>query len=112
MANVMSITLTCGEQSENHAGMRKQGAGLAKEGLTELELQHARKRLLEHGCERVEGTVYGFAEVPLTAVYRAGLEVIFGEKLIGCQMEGNRYDNVGKQGIGVHGDQERKIVVG
>eukprot|EP00854_Cymbomonas_tetramitiformis_P009915 gene9915-11741_t len=204
----LGITLTCGEQSENHAGMQKQGAGLAKEGLTEQELQDARKRLLEHGCEQVEvrellcseyvnkrgyflhapdgvnavlragcaklgvlrdclngrpythkalleeqaglewntqyfdvrqkkvlqkrarhnlcyaetrvepdlergqGTVYSFSEVPVTDVYRAGLGVIFGEKLSGCQMEGNRYDNVGKQGIGVHGDQERKIVVG
>lgn len=58
-----------------------------------------------------KGSVFDFAALPALSAWRAGIERVLGEKVAGLPAEGNRYDGEDKQGIGFHGDSERRIVV-
>lgn len=51
-----TITLTYGEQSENHKGMQINGSGLAEEGLTKADLEATKQALEKEGlvCELVD----------------------------------------------------------
>lgn len=46
-----AICLTCGEQSENHVGMQKLGAGLADVGFSIDDLQTAKQNFEKIGCQ-------------------------------------------------------------
>ncbi len=45
------ITLTAGEQSENHIGMKKNGNGLADHGFDKKDLIRMKKKFQDLGCE-------------------------------------------------------------
>lgn len=194
----VAITLTAGEQSENHAGMKQYGDGLAETGFSIAELSAAEEKWEAAGCaamlirldrelkgaailgatpaavlvvkagvdkilaehdktaddlfaeqmsfqwdttywdtrrKRVlnkiarhnvcfgdttvppdiankQGTIMGYDELPVTAAYRAGLQQFFGDKATTPELEGNKYYDVSKCGIGPHGDGERRRVIG
>lgn len=65
----------------------------------------------EPDYEAGRGRVVAFADVPRLAAVRAALPRVFGAKAAGLYAEGNYYYDVGKCGIGFHGDGERRIVV-
>lgn len=53
LQEIITITLTAGEQSENHIGMEKQGNGLAREGFTIDELKKIKNKFEILGCQCV-----------------------------------------------------------
>jgi hypothetical protein len=57
------------------------------------------------------GRIVSFEDVPLTKKIRDDLPKYLGNKAFELQGEGNYYYDVGKTGIGFHGDGERRIVV-
>lgn len=59
-----------------------------------------------------KGTIYKFADLPLTNKIRETLPTLFGEKARNLLAEGNYYFDLEKTGIGFHGDAERKDVIG
>ena len=59
-----------------------------------------------------KGTIYKFADLPLTNKIRETLPTLFGEKANNLLAEGNYYFDLEKTGIGFHGDSERKDVIG
>ncbi len=65
----------------------------------------------EPNYEAGQGRVVDFANVPLTAALRDGLQHYFGPKAASLYAEGNYYYDATKCGIGFHGDTERRIVI-
>ncbi|MBL4898264.1 MAG: hypothetical protein JKX76_01325 [Colwellia sp.] len=65
----------------------------------------------ESDYEIGNGTVVAFGDVPLTSTIRENLPNAFGEKAANLYCEGNYYYNNEKTGIGMHGDNERRIVI-
>ena len=64
----------------------------------------------EPDYENKKGRVISFEHAPLMTELKEAIEALIGvENLI---VEGNRYYDVSKCGIGYHGDTERRIVVG
>jgi len=59
-----------------------------------------------------KGTIYKFADLPLTNKIRETLPTLFGDKASNLLAEGNYYFDLEKTGIGFHGDSERKDVIG
>ena len=59
-----------------------------------------------------KGTVYSWSQLPILNHLRDSLCAWLGEKGSNLECEGNRYYNHDKCGIGLHGDTERKKVVG
>ena len=58
--------------------------------------------------ENKKGTIIGFEQSPLVEKLLRVVEILMNDKdLI---VEGNQYDDVGKNGIGPHGDTERVLV--
>lgn len=58
--------------------------------------------------ENKKGTIIGFVQSPLVGRLLKVVEILMNDKdLI---VEGNQYDDVGKNGIGPHGDTERVLV--
>lgn len=188
-----AICLTCGEQSENHVGMQKQGNGLSKSGFTIQELLDAKINFEKIGCkceyyrldnmsgleeeefekaglliirnaiskitpknahqmyleninykwdtkywdvrrskvlnkrarhnvcfgktsqepdfENKKGTIISYDKVPITTLWRNSLSKFIGKNAEQLEIEGNRYYNIKKCGIGFHGDAERKKVI-
>jgi hypothetical protein len=62
--------------------------------------------------ENKKGTIYSFSEVPSLEVIRKSLSSSLGKKANNLLAEGNLYMDGTKNGIGYHGDSERRIVVG
>jgi len=58
--------------------------------------------------EEKSGTIIGYNQVPTMAIWKSELEKIIGDKKL--EAEGNLYQDAKKQGIGFHGDGERKKV--
>lgn len=186
-----AICLTCGEQSENHVGMQKQGKGLSKSGFSLEELMNAKKNFENIGCnceyyrldnmiegdgfeeaalliirngifkitgknahqmylentnykwdskywdvrrskvlnkrarhnvcfgsmnqdpdfENKKGTIIAYDRVPITTLWKNSLSKFIGKKAKELEIEGNRYYDIKKCGIGFHGDAERKKVI-
>ncbi len=61
--------------------------------------------------EAKRGTIIGYDRVPILAKWRLMLPVLFGPKATECEVEGNFYKNVKVNGIGPHGDAERRRVI-
>jgi len=62
--------------------------------------------------ENKKGTVYNFADLPMTHAIRNGLSnIINNNKIKNLQCEGNYYYDLESTYIGFHGDAERRIVV-
>ncbi len=59
-----------------------------------------------------KGTVVPFSDVPLTRKLRNKLPKFFGKKAKKMKCEGNYYYDVKTCGVGFHGDEERKRVIG
>lgn len=59
-----------------------------------------------------KGTIVAWSDVPKLAGLRAKLAQMLGEKAKDLACEGNYYYDIGKTGIGFHGDGERRKVVG
>ena len=57
------------------------------------------------------GTVVAYKDVPYTDSLKKGIETWIGPKGVGLQCEGNYYETPDTQGIGFHGDSERRKVV-
>jgi hypothetical protein len=57
-----------------------------------------------------QGTLIAWDAVPITSSIRNGLPLFLGPKAHNLKGEGNKYINVLKNGIGPHGDSERKKV--
>ena len=57
-----------------------------------------------------QGTLIAWDAVPITSSIRNGLPLFLGPKAHNLKGEGNKYMNVLKNGIGPHGDSERKKV--
>lgn len=204
--NNVTITLTAGEQSENHVGMQKYGDGVAEEGFTLSELKKIKQKFEAIGCECIykklnsyltdaekkdtedaavliirkgidqllshgsmiledkqkptsddmfqehvdlnwdrkyydtrrskvlnkharynlcyaetghkpdyenkKGRVVSYDDIPITKYVLKKFEKYFGDKGSDIQLEGNKYYDITKCGIGYHGDGERKIVIG
>ena len=60
--------------------------------------------------ENKKGTVIDWNSVPFTSAIRKGLPLFLGQKAANLVGEGNKYEHK-KQGIGAHGDSERRKVV-
>tara|TARA_B100000795_G_scaffold231385_1_gene189197 strand:- start:5108 stop:6043 length:936 start_codon:yes stop_codon:yes gene_type:complete len=58
--------------------------------------------------EDLSGTIIGYDRVPRMAIWKNELEKIIGDTEL--EAEGNLYQDAKKQGIGFHGDGERKKV--
>lgn len=58
------------------------------------------------------GTVVSFASLPYCASLRVKLPEIFGPKAENLFAESNLYYDLSKCGIGLHGDTERRLVIG
>ena len=58
--------------------------------------------------EELSGTIIGYDRVPIMAIWKNELEKIIGD--VELEAEGNLYQDAKKQGIGFHGDGERKKV--
>ena len=65
----------------------------------------------EPDYENKKGTIIAFDKVPLTNLWKNKLKLIFGEKANNLEVEGNKYYDIKKCGIGFHGDGERKKVI-
>lgn len=61
--------------------------------------------------ENGKGTIIAYKDVPLLNELRDKLPKIFGKKAKDLVIEGNHYYDINKNGIGFHGDAERKIVI-
>lgn len=59
-----------------------------------------------------KGTIVAFDQVPLLSRVYQRLPLFFGSKASNIQAEGNHYYDTRKCGVGFHGDEERKIVIG
>ena len=57
-----------------------------------------------------KGTIVSYDSLPKLLEIKTKLENMIGDQ--GLQCEGNLYDNIEKNGIGWHGDSERKKVIG
>ena len=60
--------------------------------------------------ENKKGTIISWETVPYTYAIYKGLTSFLGEKAANLVGEGNKYENKEKQGIGAHGDTERRKV--
>ena len=59
------------------------------------------------------GTTISWGEVPILKELRGSLSLAFGDSAIGLKCEGNMYTDITKHnGIGRHGDSERRKVIG
>jgi alkylated DNA repair dioxygenase AlkB len=65
----------------------------------------------EPDYENKKGRVIALDDVPRLQSLMRTLEATFGEKMMNLKVEGNRYYDTGKCGIGWHGDSERVKVV-
>ena len=65
----------------------------------------------EPNYEAGKGRIISFEDIPLTKNIRSKLLEYFGEKAKDLVAEGNLYYNINYNGIGYHGDSERKIVI-
>lgn len=61
--------------------------------------------------ENGKGTIIPFDNIPLTGHIKGILPQYFGDKAERLVAEGNLYYNINYNGIGFHGDAERKIVI-
>ena len=61
--------------------------------------------------ENKRGTIIAYDSVPLLKKWREMLGTIFGDMAKDLEVEGNKYHNVKKCGIGEHGDEERIKVI-
>lgn len=60
-----------------------------------------------------KGTIYAFEEVPILSKLRDEItNLCENKKIKDLFVEGNRYYDISKTGIGFHGDGERKITIG
>lgn len=59
-----------------------------------------------------EGTVVGFNHLPILSHVRQYLPTLLNAKATNLVGEANHYYDIGKCGIGAHGDAERKLVIG
>lgn len=66
----------------------------------------------EPDYEAGRGRVVAFRDVPHTGAVRAGLPDYFGEAARDLYAEGNYYYDAQTCGIGMHGDGERRVVIG
>ena len=79
--------------------------------------KHARHNLVfgnksqEPDYESGKGRIYAYKDVPELNKLKIKLPTIFGEKSKNLVAEGNHYYDVKKNGIGFHGDSERKKVI-
>lgn len=62
--------------------------------------------------ENGKGTIFAFTELPLLNQLRQSFGEIIGEKGRGLVAEGNYYYDLATTGISLHGDEERKKVIG
>ena len=60
--------------------------------------------------ENKKGTIYSYSSIPKLQETKLYLENLINDSNLQC--EGNLYDNIEKNGIGWHGDTERKKVIG
>jgi len=80
--------------------------------------KHARHNLCfsdvgqEPDYENGKGRIVAFNDVPLTKYLRNNLKKYIPDKATKLQAEGNYYYDIGKCGIGYHGDSERVVVIG
>ena len=65
----------------------------------------------EPDYEKKKGRIVGYGSVPVLKSLREKFSCLLGEKAEGLVAEGNYYYDVGKCGIGFHGDGERRKVV-
>ena len=65
----------------------------------------------EPDYEAGKGRIVAFDEIKLTNIIRNRLPEFFGDKAKNLVAEGNLYYNINYNGIGYHGDSERKIVI-
>ncbi|SRR6266496_4719818 len=63
------------------------------------------------GHNNGKGRVISFENIKLTNYIKEKLSDYFGEKAEKLVAEGNLYYNINYNGIGYHGDSERKIVI-
>ena len=61
--------------------------------------------------ENKHGTIISYDDVPILSKWRDSLGIMFGDKALNLEAEGNLYYDVNKCGIGFHGDSERKKVI-
>ena len=61
--------------------------------------------------ENKKGRIVAFDNVPILQSIYEKMVVAFGEKAENLICEGNKYDNIEKNGIGWHGDAERRKVI-
>jgi hypothetical protein len=79
--------------------------------------KHARHNLCysnfsqEPDYENKKGTVINYNTIPITQYVMKQFEHYFGPKVKALELEGNKYYDIRKCGIGAHGDSERKIVI-
>ena len=66
----------------------------------------------EPDYENGKGTIVNFSDVPIMDGLRRNLKKPFGEKAENMMCEGNYYYDVKKCYIGMHGDTERKRIIG
>jgi len=59
-----------------------------------------------------KGTIIAFKDIPILNTIRKMLPKLLGKNAENLLAEGNKYYDVGKCGIGFHGDTERKKVIG
>lgn len=64
----------------------------------------------EADYENKKGTKVSYDSIPNLLQLKNNIENMVGDKMLEC--EGNLYDNISKNGIGWHGDSERKKVIG
>lgn len=65
----------------------------------------------EPDYENKKGRVIALDDVPRLREFMSRLQTLFGAKMENLKVEGNRYYDTGKCGIGWHGDSERVKVV-
>ena len=65
----------------------------------------------EADYEAGKGTIIPFDDIKLTKIIKDNLSEFFGELAKDLVAEGNLYHNINYNGIGFHGDSERKIVI-
>lgn len=79
--------------------------------------KHARHNLCyadeaqEPDYENAKGRIIALDQVPILKRFKKMLRLVAGEKAEGLVVEGNRYYNPAKTGIGYHGDTERVKVI-
>jgi len=66
----------------------------------------------EPNYEQKQGRIISFDDVPLLNTVRLALPFIIGDKGNNLKAEGNYYYDISKCGIGLHGDVERRRVIG